>query len=191
VPLFRVALMSALVGHWIANAIADPIEYASVGLRYDADALRPILFQSILAGVLLVSLTMAARLRVTRRLSHRMLEGPRLPLAALLATMQICLFVVMEITERIALGETYARAFHGGVLDAGFGIELVIAIASALALVALAMAVTRVVRSLLGRTPTARPSADRSGPREHTHVRAIRLLAGSGGVRAPPPILCR
>ena len=45
-PLIRVALVSALVGHWIANAIADPGEYAVVGLRYEGAALRPILIQT-------------------------------------------------------------------------------------------------------------------------------------------------
>jgi hypothetical protein len=36
-PLVRAALISALVGHWIANAIADQGEYAAVGLRYEGN----------------------------------------------------------------------------------------------------------------------------------------------------------
>jgi hypothetical protein len=185
-PLVRVALVSALIGHWIANAIADPLEYASVGLRYEGAALRPIAFQTAAVLAALIVLTVVRRLHPGRRLAAPRRLTSRTALTLMLTGLQMGVFGAMEVTERLALGETYAAAFHGGILDGGFVLELVVAIASALVLVALAIAVTRAVRSILsgprGRTPSADPVQHAESP----FVRPVLILAGSGGMRAPP-----
>jgi hypothetical protein len=138
-PLFRAALVTALAGHWIANSIADPIEYASVGLRYDGAALRPIILQSVIVALLVGLLTLASRLRLPQRWIHRDSSLTRTELALLLLGAQIGLSGLMEMTETLALGGAYAAAFRTGFLDVGFGVELLIAIVSALLLVALAI----------------------------------------------------
>jgi hypothetical protein len=185
-PLVRAALVSALVGHWIANAIADPLEYASVGLRYEGEAFRPIAFQTAAVLVALIGLTIAPRLRVRWRLDAPPLVSSKAALTLLLTSLQVALFGVMEISERIALGESYAAAFRGGILDGGFALELVVAIASALVLVALAIVVTRAVKSILTRSRERPPSREPVQHAEAPFVRPVLILAGSGGMRAPP-----
>ena len=107
-------------------------------------------------------------------------------MTSILVAIQMASFAVMEVTERLALGENYGAAFRSGVLDAGFSVELIVAIASALLLVALALAVTRVVRAILQgsrrRIASLEPALRIEGP----FVRRLRINAGSGGMRAPP-----
>jgi hypothetical protein len=184
-PLIRVALASALVGHWVANAIADPGEYASVGLRYEGAALRPILFQTAFVALAIVAITLARRVRVPCRPAS-FDRTSAITLTAMLTAFQIVAFATMEVTERLSIGERYSAAFRGGILDRGFVIELVVAIAIALLLVAIAIGVRRIVRAVFS-APRTRPVA--IGPqhaRETTFVRPVLILAGSGGVRAPP-----
>jgi hypothetical protein len=184
-PLIRVALVSALVGHWIANAIADPGEYASVGLPYEGAALRPISIQTALVALAIVAITLAHRLGFRRRRA-RVDHPSTIALTLMLVALQTTLFAAMEITERLSIGEAYAAAFRGGILGRGFAVELVVAIATALLLVGIAIGVRRIVRAIL-MSPRTRPAV---GPpvvaSETTFVRPVLILAGSGGVRAPP-----
>jgi hypothetical protein len=185
-PLFRAALVTALAGHWIANSIADPIEYASVGLRYEGAALRPIILQSVIVALLIGLLTLGPRLRLPQRWIDRGSSLTRTELALLLIGSQIGLSGLMELTERLALGAAYTTAFRTGFLDVGFGVELLIAIVSALLLVALAIGVARAIRALLPRARTRTNVDEPRSPIEAPFVRRVLTLAGSGGVRAPP-----
>ena len=185
-PLIRVALASALVGHWIANALADPGEYAAVGLRYEGSALRPILIQTVVVGLAVLAITLGRRFGWLRARRARLDGASVLVLAAVLSAFQIVAFAAMEVTERLSIGERYAAAFRGGILDRGFAIELVVAIATALLLVGIAIGVRRIVRAILS-SPRARPAVVppvMAG--ETSFVRPVLILAGSGGVRAPP-----
>jgi uncharacterized membrane protein len=187
-PLFRAALVSALIGHWIANAIADPIEYASVGLRYEGEAFRPILFQTAIVVIAVLVMTLASRLRPRRRLDLD-LAGSRAVLTVVLATIQLVSFTAMEITERLALGEGYTAAFRSGVFDGGFAVELIVAIVSALLLVALAIALTRVVQAFFSGSRRRSAVVEPVRHIETPFVRRVLILAGSGGMRAPPSLL--
>ncbi len=186
-PLIRVALGSALVGHWIANAIADPDEYAAVGLRYEGAALRPILFQTALVALAIVAITLAQRFRRRRRVARARVDHPStIALTLMLMALQTTLFAAMEITERLSVGEAYAAAFRGGVLDRGFAVELAVALATALLLVALAIGVRRIVLAILSAPRTLPTGVAPDVPPTTTFVRPVLILAGSGGVRAPP-----
>lgn len=178
-PLVRAALASAIAGHWLANGLADPDEYALVGLTYEGFALVPILIQTALVAALIVAAT------IWRPARWSTFRPSRAALAAMLAASQLGLSWLLEATERLSLGSTYAGAFSGGWLQSGFGLELVIAVASAALLVILALGLRTLVKVLLAqRRPAPRPQR---APRPWIEsVRPVRYLDGSGAVRAPP-----
>jgi len=183
-PLLRAIIATALLGHWVANALADPGEYAAVGLRYEGRALYPILIQTALAAAVIVALTLLARTQ-----AHLLPTADRLSrwvLTALVVTTQVALAAGLEVTERVGIGDAYARAFHEGLVDRGFALELGIALLSAIVLVVLTLAVAHVVRAIMRRSIARR----RSGPnpvRPLADVPAPRaVLVVGGGVRAPP-----
>ena len=104
-PLIRVALMSALVGHWIANAIADPDEDAVVGLRYEGAALRPILIQTALVALAILAITLAQGFR--RRPAH-VDRTSIIALAVMLVALQTALFAA-TFPGRLAAEKTHRR----------------------------------------------------------------------------------
>jgi uncharacterized membrane protein len=182
----RAGIVSALAGHWIANAFADPGEYAAVGLRYEGAALRPILIQVVVVALIVGALTLASRYSTRRSRLHPSVIDSRAVVTAILATLQLAAFAVMEITERLALGESYGAAIRSGIFDRSFAVELVVAIVTALVVVAIAMAVRSVVRSILSGPRTGRRLVAPSRPWESPWVGNVLILAGAGGVRAPP-----
>ena len=186
-PLVRAALASALAGYWVANAIADPREYEAVGLRYEGAALVPILAQTAVVSLVLCLTGIASWWWNRRNGESRSFNLRPAAICGCLVVFQIGAFTVMETVERVWLGESYAAAFKGGVFDLGFLIELLIAIASALLLVALMRAMARVVRAILAASHVGE-AADRETPwpRPPAFVRPVPILAGAGGVRSPP-----
>ena len=162
-----------------------PASTQSVGLRYEGAALRPILIQTGLVLLAIVAITLAPRLGFRRR-PARVDHPSTIALTLMLMALQTTLFAAMEITERLSIGEAYAAAFRGGILDRGFAVELVVALATALLLVGLAIGVRRIVRAILSAPRArARAVAPEVGP-STAFVRPVLILAGSGGVRAPP-----
>lgn len=181
-PLVRAALASAIAGHWLANALADPGEYARVGLEYSGRALLPIAVQTLLV-LSLIGLATA----LSRRRPHpaRTNLSP-VRMAMILAGSQLALSWLFEATERLTLSHEYVEAFEGGWLASEFGLELLVALVSAVILVVLARAVGTLVRVLLARRQRPAPSPE---PRRFTHRQAprhVRHLVGAGAVRAPP-----
>lgn len=181
-PLVRAALASAIAGHWLANALADPDEYARVGLGYSGSALLPIVVQTI--GVLaLIGLATVLARRSTPRTARRLRP---VPVTLVLTGSQLALSWFFEATERLTLSREYLEAFEGGWLESGFGLELAVALASAVILVVLARAAGTLVRILLSRKHRPVP---RTAPEPFTPYdvpRTVRHLVGAGSVRAPP-----
>jgi hypothetical protein len=185
-PIVRAVLTSAMVGHWVANAVADPGEYARIGRQYAGDALHPILIQTGVVALLVTLMTLLARRRAPGGPSSARILGSAPLLGVLLGT-QVSLVVLLEWTERVALGAPYAGAFGGGPFESGFIIELVLAAGSALLLVLLCAAAGRILKALL-RTTVELAIAD---PQVRQPVvlevaRPVGALVGAGGERAPP-----
>jgi hypothetical protein len=162
------------------------MEYARIGRDYAGEALIPILWQTVVA----VSAILAIG-RFPRRLPSMGEVEPRSPqpaaLLALLFTAQVGLVVLMEWTERLALGAPYAEAFRGGLLESGFVLELILSAGSALLLVLFAAAARRIVRVFVGEAPAEAvlaPSLER--PARDEVLPRFGVLAGAGCVRAPP-----
>jgi hypothetical protein len=176
----RGILLSAICGHWIANWVLDQDEYAQAGLEYTWRASVPIVIQTIL--VLLVVLLLgplAARWRSASN-SPPHPRTFRLPLLTWLVTSQLLLFLLLEVSERLAQREPFTE----GLLASGFVFELLFATGSAIIVAALGSVALRAMRTPR-REPRAAASEDRVGSIAESLVFSRPLIV-VGDVRAPP-----
>jgi hypothetical protein len=176
----RGTLLSALCGHWIANTILDADQYTRAGLEYTWRASLPILVQTILVLLIVVVLGPLSDRSGCAEAPRPVVRPHRPSLLTLLATSQVVLFLLMEVSERFIQREPFSH----GLLASGFGFELLFAIGSALLLAALGSVALRVIRSF-GRQPRTAPIENRIGlfPREVAPAHPPILVSG---VRAPP-----
>jgi hypothetical protein len=180
--LLRVAIVTALVGHWLANALFDRDQYTDAGPLILGRLDEPILVQTGLALIAVAILTIRGR----RREAWSFFAGfGRVRMVLLLVGIQLALFVGMEATERLAIEVIAGERTDVGVFGTGFLAEFVVAIGSALLLAMLGEATKRILDLLRADEGAA------SEPQASTFVLsgfapAPKVLAGSGGVRAPP-----
>lgn len=175
----RGTLLSAICGHAVANALFDADEYHHAGLSYSWSAFVPMAIEALvvvgawwaLGRISWRARPMASPVRHLRRL-----------LAALIAS-QLVLFMLLEVTERIAQRDPFAE----GLFGSSFLFELSFAIGSALVLVALGVAVLRVIQSM--RRPAPVVVANIPAPSRPLVVAPVRLSLRPGGTRAPPLVL--
>lgn len=174
----RGTLLSAICGHWIANTAHDPDQYMRAGLDYTWRASVPILAQTVLIAIAVLALGPLSRRNRAKASSPIRLR--RLSLLTLLATSQLILFLLLEVSERIVQHEPFTE----GLLASGFGFELIFAIGSALLLGASGSIVIRVIR-VARRRPTTAKIEGRVGltPQRVPPVHAVIVV---GDVRAPP-----
>jgi hypothetical protein len=111
----------------------------------------------------------------------------RLQLVGVLVAAQLCLFVGMEVWERLAIASICCEQVHVGAFGAGFVAELLVAVGSAIAIAVFGAATARVVQLLRIRAPE-RAARLKELPAHREFVRLPRVLAGTGGVRAPPSL---
>lgn len=176
----RGTLISAISGHWIANLLLDPGQYERAGLEYTWRAFVPALLQSILVLLVVVVLGRLSRwVRSTARSRSRRTSNLVRALI-LLATSQLVLFLLMEVSERVIQREPFAD----GLFASGFAFELLFAIVSALLLTAFGSVALRVIGSIRRRAMTA-PIEDRIRTIIDRVVPARAVLV-AGSVRAPP-----
>ena len=185
IRLLRAALPTALVGHWIANALFDREQYAGLSPRVLQHLNDPLLIQGLFTALAVAGLTVWLRSRF-RGGTASLLAGSRtLRAIGVLLVAQLCVFVAMEATERLALAALYPEAAEVGVFGEGFLAELAVAVGTALGLSFVGAATVRVVRILRG--SRAAPRSDR---RPWVVVgdffRPPLVLRGTGSVRAPP-----
>ncbi len=175
----RGTLLSAICGHAIANALFDADEYRHAGLSYSWSAYIPMLIQAL---VVVGAWWALGRVRWRRRSTVDPTRHLRRLLAALVAS-QLVLFMLLEVTERIAQRDPFAE----GLFGSGFMFELSFAIGSALVLIALGFAVLRLVRSVRRRPPVL--VAHIRTPSRPVVVSLVRRVSRAGGTRAPPLVL--
>jgi hypothetical protein len=105
-------------------------------------------------------------------------------LAWRLAALQVVGFVVLEVVERVASGASLAGLLSHRLLAAGVLIQVLVSMASALAMVLLHRAAAVIGQALRNRPEPGLP-APRLGPTRTGAL--IRLtLAGAAGLRSPP-----
>jgi hypothetical protein len=172
----RGTLLSAISGHAVANAVFGADEYRHAGLSYSWSAFVPLAIQAL---VVVGAWSAVGRIRWRPRTTAAPARRLRRLLAAMIAS-QLVLFVLLEVTERIAQRDPFAE----GLFGSSFLFELSVAIGSALVLMALGFAVLRVVRGVR-RQPRV-VAAHVPAPGRPVVVRLVRRALLPGGTRAPP-----
>jgi len=175
----RGTLLSAICGHAIANALFDADEYRHAGLSYSWSAFIPLVIQVL---VVVGAWWALGRIRWRPHLMASPERRLRRLLAVLIAS-QLVLFMLLEITERIAQRDPFAE----GLFGSSFLFELSFAIGSALVLVALGFAVLRVIRSIRRQPPVLVAQILASSAPVTTPI--VRRELRPGGTRAPPLVL--
>jgi hypothetical protein len=105
-------------------------------------------------------------------------------LAARLAALQVGIYLVQELLERLMAGLPLASVAHEQFLLLGLPVQVLVAVAVATVLVVLGRAAEAVGRAL--RPPRAPARLRLPVPRPVVAVRASRLAAGPAAIRAPP-----
>ncbi len=192
-PLAAAAVAAAVAGHALTYLLTVPAAQARAlllaesGHGYWSAAVAAAIVLGLLS---LVSTAARHFLRGFRRplwpgqgLGQR---GPeRLEwLAARLALLQISIYVVQEVVERLAAGAAVAGVLHDGVLPIGILVQILLACAVALALALLSHAAEAAGRALA--RLTVRPTSTAAAYRPVPGLRALSRHAGSLGSRAPP-----
>ncbi len=178
---FRAAILSALLGHWIANALFDRYQYAGAGPALLDRLDDPMLVQAALGLIAVIALTIRSRHREATTVTRGLNRGS---LALLLVGVQLVLFIGMEGSERLTIDAIAGDHTGVGPFEVGFFAELVVAVGSALILAFVGEAAKRFLGRLRG-TELSAPTREASFL-PPGHAPAARMLAGAGGVRAPP-----
>jgi hypothetical protein len=183
-PLAGVAGAGVMVGHWLAYTAALPSGHlraevlAETGHGYWPLAVKAGLTVAIAAVAALV-----LRLAAGAPDEGRGRFGLFRSLAARLAAAQVLAFTVLEVSERLAVHAPLANLWQHHLFVLGLAIQLAVALAGALLLVALTRAVVRILEALLSiRARPVRTLAPRVGPPVLRHA----VLAQPGVERAPP-----
>ncbi len=139
-----------------------------------------------LAGVASLSLALYAVTAVLGRHARRPETEPfGRRLLAVLAAMQAGLFLAVEIGERLAAGVPIGGVLTHALLPTGLGIQVLVALVSALVLRIVARAGSSLGRRRTGRLHRHRPELS-SAPVVELPRPALRLAAGGRGLRGPP-----
>lgn len=177
----RAAIVAALLGHWIANSLFDRDQYAGAGPALLDRLDDPMLVQAALGLLAIIALTIRSRRREARTVTG---SPSRAKLALLLVGVQVVLFLGMEGSERLTIDALAGEQTDVGPFEVGFLAELLVAVGSALILAFAGEAAKRFLGLLRPIDLPARSREASSLPRGHAP--ATRMLAGAGGVRAPP-----
>ncbi|HUG89041.1 MAG TPA: hypothetical protein VMP42_09790 [Actinomycetota bacterium] len=173
--LLGLTAAGVVVGHTIAYVLASA-DHAPGAHKYWPIAVAV----AVVAGI-----TASIRLTLPHLREASVAPTPVLPFAARLATLQVLLFVVMEVTERIAGGESAHGFLTSDLAWIGVGIQVLVAFT-----VALLTRLLGEVAGAIGRALRRRWVAPISLPLPRA-VPALRpqVLVGSGSTRSPPPPL--
>lgn len=186
ISLLKAASLTALVGHWVANVLFDRDQYEGAAPEVVARLNDPIAVQALVVVVALVALTAWERRRV-RALSRPFLENAgRLQLLAILVVLQAGLFVGMEVSERFTIAALSSEPVHVGLFGDGFLAEVLVALPSALALALVGARTVQIIESFRSSPLPARAESVTAVLLDRVFARRCLVLAGAGGVRAPP-----
>jgi hypothetical protein len=186
-PLAGAAVAGAVAGHGLAYAVAVPQPgprlalLAGSGHQYWSAAIAA----AIVLGLGSLGTTLARSFRAGLRPGGRPAGEPLGRLAARLALLQVTIYLVQELIERLAAGVPLWGPVDGRLLLVGVGVQLLVAAVLALGL-AWAGRVAEVAGRALRRRLAARPDLRPARPRPTAWVRPAILLAAGLGGRAPP-----
>jgi hypothetical protein len=185
-PLPGVAVAGAVVGHMVAYALVVPEGGARLALLLTTG--HAYWSAAIAAGLVLGLVSLAGTL--LRHFRAGLLADqprPEVPLgreAAQLAGLQLAIYLVQEVLERVAVGAPLASSLEARVLGVGVAVQVAIAICLAILLRTAGAAAEAAGRAL--RQPLRRPSATGRPVPDLVGAWPSRLLAAGHGSRAPP-----
>jgi hypothetical protein len=177
--------VTALSGHWVATILFDRDQYAGASPSLLGHLNDPVLVQTVLVFVALAALAIWGRSRARRRARPLFADLGRIQLIGVLVAAQVCLFVGMEVWERLAIASICCEQVRVGAFGAGFVAELLVAVGSAIAIAVFGAATARVVQLLRIQGPE-RAARLKELPAHREFVRLPQVLGGTGGVRALP-----
>lgn len=183
--LLGAAAVGVVIGHAATYALAfrDPASrhalLEATGHSYWAGAVLG-------AGVLGAAIVAAVAIRHFRAGAGRAStsEMSLLPFVARLATLQVVLFLALEIAERAFVGGIHTASLPAELLSLGAALQVLVALGVALLLRALSRVAELVGRAVarLDASAPSRPEVPAPSP-----LRPVSLLSGAWGVRGPPP----
>jgi hypothetical protein len=185
-PLAGVAVAGAVVGHTLAYALSVPEPgartalLAATGHMYWSSAIAA----AAVLGLVSLATTLAGHFRAGR-LPGRAAGGDRLGrLAVRLSLLQVAIYLVQEVVERVAVGAPLGAFLEGRLLAVGVLVQAAVAVVLAAALVWAGRVAEAAGRAL--RRPRRRRAPAPRRPRPLAVARPSRLLATGLGGRAPP-----
>jgi hypothetical protein len=186
-PLAGAAVAGAVVGHGLAYALAVPQPgprlalLAGSGHQYWSAAIAA----AMVLGLGSLGATLARSFRAGLRPGGRPAGEPLGRLAARLALLQVTIYLVQELIERLAAGFPLWGPVDARLLLIGVAVQLLVAAGLALGL-AWAGRAAEVAGRALRRHRAAHPDLPPARPRPTGWVRPAILLAAGLGGRAPP-----
>jgi hypothetical protein len=184
-PVIGLAAAGMMAGHWLAYMIAVP--QASLRVRVLAETGHSywMIAVQIAVGMGLLGLGVLAVRRVLEAGAPSGASGrPGLPVGARLAALQVALFTVVEVVERLGARQPVGGMFHHHIFLAGVGIQCLVAFAIAALLAWFGRVASRVASSARGvRLPSP---ASMSLSFSSSIVRPVLVLQGAAGLRSPP-----
>lgn len=181
------AVAGAVVGHDLTYLLTVPDPHARAALLGETGHgywFAAVATAVVLGGVAL-GLTLVRHFRVGWQ-GRTATSGRRvLPVTQRLACMQVAIFVVQELTERLIVGAPLAGMLQHE-MAAGIAVQIIVAFAGAVLLALVARSAEAVGRALHRSTP----APQRAGYQRRWQVRGphVGLVAGSVRSRAPPPM---
>ena len=185
-PLAGVAAAGAVAGHTLAYALAAPETGARVALlaatghAYWAAAIAA----AVVLGLVSIAATLAGHFRTGLDAGPTRAGEPVGRLAVRLACLQVAIFLVQEVLERVAAGLPLAAWVDGRLLGLGLLVQVLVGLGLAAMLAWAGRAAEAAGRALRRPRPLRSPTPRL--PHPVSFARPSRLLAAGLGGRAPP-----
>jgi hypothetical protein len=189
-PLAGAGVAGAAVGHSIAYLIVAPEGRARATLLAGTGHgyLSTMAAAEVVLGLLAVLTFLGRRFHRGLRSERRPPgEEPWARLAARLALLQVAIFGVQEVVERVVAGHPIGDLLSDRLLSIGVLVQVVVAVGVATLLVMLGRAAEAVGRAL-GRQRLPRPIRLEL-PGARVSPRPVSRPRGARGIRAPPRVL--
>ena len=187
-PLTGVAVAGAVVGHMVAYVLAVPeptarmVLLGATGHAYWTAAIAA----AVVLGLASVATTLLGRFRAGLVASRSQPGESVARLARHLAGLQVAIYLVQEVLERLEAGVPLHALFGGRVLLVGVAVQVAIAVGLAV-LLAVAGRAAEAAGRALRQPPEHREPAGLPGTADLVVGWPSRLLAAGLGSRAPPP----
>jgi hypothetical protein len=178
------AAAGMMLGHWLSYLIAVPNMGLRSRLLADSGHSYWVIAVQLSVGSLALGLgALAVRSLLGREPGSSHGRIPRLTVQ--LVGLQVSLFTVVEVAERLGAGEPVAHMFHHRLFVVGLAVQCLVALAGAAFLGWFGRAAVRV--TLAARATWVPRLAFTRFASFPSPMRPVLILRGGAGLRSPPP----